>query len=98
LNVLKAMPLEARGAVLGRFLFRLLWCSVTAAVAFAIFPRESFQVWFMIGAIIAVSSLGAIVDSYRLEHPEVSVKLLWVLMAVVIGLACWGYFFIRSSG
>ena len=67
-------------------------------MAFTILTKDRDQIWFLIGAVIAISLLGAVVDFYRLKHPQVSVKLLWVLMAVVIGLALWGYFFIRSSG
>lgn len=68
MNILKAEPLESRRALLDRFLFRLLWCSVGAVVAFAIVTDVRSQIWFLIGAIIAVSSLGAIVDSWRLKQ------------------------------
>lgn len=94
MNILKAEPLESRRAVLDRFLFRLLWCSVGAAGAFAILANVRDQIWFLIVSIIAVSSLGAIVDSYRLKNPQVSVLRLYILLAVVISLALWAYVFV----
>lgn len=97
MSFLKAAPLGSRHAVLDRFVFRLLWCSVGLVVALAILPNVRSQIWFLIGAIIAVSSLGAIVDSYRLQHPQVSMLRLWALMAAVIGLTFWAYFFITAS-
>ena len=98
MNIFRAEPLESRHAVLNRFLFRLLWCSVGAAVAFAILRNVRNQMWFLICAVIAISSLGTIVDSYRLKHPQLSVQRPRVLIGVVIGLVFIAYLFMRSSG
>ena len=95
MNILKAALLESPHAVLDRFLFRLLWCSVGAAVALAVLRDVRSQMWFLICAIIGVSSLGAIADSYRLKHPHVSEWRLRLLMAAVIFLTLVAYFHIR---
>ncbi len=95
MKILKAAPLESRHSVLDRFLFRLLWCSAGAVVAFAVLRDVRSQMWFLICAVIGVSSLGAIADSYRLKHPHVNEWRLLLLMAVAILLTLIAYFQIR---
>ena len=96
MNFWKAAPLETRGAVVDRFLFRFLWCSVGAAVTLAVLRDIRSQIWFLTCAVIGVSSLGAIVDLYRLRHPQVSVRRLRVVLAAVIVLALAAVFLLSG--
>jgi threonine/homoserine/homoserine lactone efflux protein len=97
MDVLKAAPLESPNAVLHRFLFRILWCSVGVAVGLALFANLREQIWFLACAVLAVSSIGALMDSYRLRHPRANVQLLRVMGGVLIGFGLVAYFSIRSA-
>jgi len=85
MNIWRFGSLESRRDIRRRFFLRLLWCSVGAAISFALFPVRD-ALWWFLGVPVAIAALGVIADAYRLRHPEISVQRLRWILAVVLAL------------